>query len=349
MTADVLIRQDGRAGRITLNRPAALNALTHGMVRAISVALDEWEADARVDLVLIDASGDRAFCAGGDLRALHAASLRDQESCKAFWRDEYRLNARLAGYGRPIVVLMQGLVMGGGVGLGCHAAHRVACETTQISMPECSIGLVPDVGSTLLLGAAPGRLGEYLALTGARMSGPDSIKAGFADQMIARRHWDDLVSDMTRTGSLDSLASAASSSGESRVAADLHRIDEVFSGATLGEILDRASDHPDFSSALASAAPLSLAATLHMVRQARSFDRIEDALEMEFCFVSRAMAVGDFQEGIRARLIEKGSAPQWRHADPRMLDRVEVEAMLAPVRPSASVFGRKHVRNGHSR
>ncbi|MBK5926672.1 enoyl-CoA hydratase/isomerase family protein, partial [Rhodobaculum claviforme] len=165
-TADVAIRTEGRAGRITLTRPRALNALGHGMVTRIDAALRAWASDPAVAVVILDAEGDRAFCAGGDIAEMHATGSRgDYGPARAFWRDEYRMNARLGAYPKPVVSLMQGFVMGGGVGLGCHVSHRVVGDSTRVAMPECGIGLVPDVGGSALLARAPLGLGRYLGLT----------------------------------------------------------------------------------------------------------------------------------------------------------------------------------------
>ena len=179
---DLTIRTAGRAGRITFTRPKALNALTHAMARAIHDALDGWRDDPAVALVIIDAEGDRAFCAGGDIAAVyHAGRAGDHQVGRDFFRDEYRMNAAIADFPKPIVAFMQGFVMGGGVGVGGHASHRIVGDTTRIAMPESGIGLIPDVGGTWLLGRAPGRIGEYLAMTGGRMTAGDAIHAGFAD------------------------------------------------------------------------------------------------------------------------------------------------------------------------
>lgn len=187
--ADIDIRVEGKIGRITLNRPKALNAMTYEMGLAIEAALDDWANAPDVALILIDAVGDKAFCAGGDIQEMYdTASNGDFEYGRNFWADEYRMNAKLANFPKPYIALMQGFTMGGGVGISCHGSHRVVCENSQIAMPECNIGLVPDVGGTLLLARAPGRLGEYLGTTAARMGAGDAIYAGFADYYIPREN-----------------------------------------------------------------------------------------------------------------------------------------------------------------
>ncbi|MEL6934382.1 MAG: 3-hydroxyisobutyryl-CoA hydrolase, partial [Pseudomonadota bacterium] len=178
----VRIRQNGTVGHITLTRPKAMNALTHGMALLIEKALDDWAFDPSIEYVLIDAEGDRAFCAGGDLLSLYQAGQAGDFACAAdFWRDEYRLNHKIATYPKPYVALMHGVVMGGGVGISAHGSHRIVTDNTMIAMPECSVGLIPDVGGSLILANAPGHVGTYLGLTGERMGPGDAIFAGFAD------------------------------------------------------------------------------------------------------------------------------------------------------------------------
>ena len=179
---DILIAKDGVAGRITLNRLPALNALTYEMCNAIVVALDIWQSDPEITLVIFDAMGQKAFCAGGDIVELYSTGqLGNFAYGQSFWRDEYRLNAKIKAFPKPVISFMQGFIMGGGVGLGCHSSHRVVGDSSQIAMPECGIGLVPDVGGSLILANAPGRLGEYLGTTATRLNAGDAIMAGFAD------------------------------------------------------------------------------------------------------------------------------------------------------------------------
>src|SRR5215510_12586326 len=181
---EVLIGREGRAGRITMNRPRALNALTHAMVGPIAAALLAWRDDAAVELVVLDGSGDKALCAGGDVRALYDSRPQGSDAARAFWRDEYRLNALIAGYGKPYVAIQDGIVMGGGIGLSAHARHRVVTERSRLAMPETGIGLIPDVGGTWLLAHAPGETGLYLGLTGEPMSAADAIFARFSDHLV---------------------------------------------------------------------------------------------------------------------------------------------------------------------
>ena len=183
--SDILIRKIGRAGRITLNRPDALNALTYAMIHDIEAALDAWRDDDEVALVVIDAAGEKAFSAGGDIAEMYrTGTAGDFAYGRTFWADEYRVNAKIAEYPKPYVAFMQGFTMGGGVGVSCHGSHRVVGESSRIAMPECGIGLIPDVGGSFLLARAPGRLGEYLGTTGTRMGPGDAIFAGFADLFI---------------------------------------------------------------------------------------------------------------------------------------------------------------------
>ncbi|MBN9023866.1 MAG: enoyl-CoA hydratase/isomerase family protein, partial [Rhizobiales bacterium] len=196
----VLTRIEGRAGRITLARPEALNALDHAMTRAIASAMEAFAADDAVGIVIIDAAGDRAFCAGGDVRRIwHASRAGDPALGRLFWRDEYRLNARLAAFPKPVVSLMQGFVMGGGVGLGCHLSHRILDPVAEVAMPEAAIGFLPDVGGSLLLARAPDRIGIWMGLTALRLGAADAVHAGFADRVVPRAAWPDLIAGLGAT------------------------------------------------------------------------------------------------------------------------------------------------------
>ena len=190
MISDINFRINGKAGRITLQRPKALNAMTYKMCLAIENTLVEWKQEPKVELIIIDAQGDKAFCSGGDISDLYEeGSKKNYNYGKKFWDDEYRLNALIAKYPKPYIAFMQGFTMGGGVGISCHGSHRIVCETSKIAMPECSIGLIPDVGGSLLLARAPSNLGYYLGITGTQMDAADAIYSGFADIFIQKDEW----------------------------------------------------------------------------------------------------------------------------------------------------------------
>src|ERR1700719_4129982 len=182
--ADLIARREGAAGIIRLNRPKTINAVTLGMFRDIDKALDEFEADPAVGLILLEGAGDRGLCAGGDIRALYGRSKTNGDLCKILWREEYILNARIANFPKPYVAFMDGIVMGGGVGLSAHGRHRVVTERTKLAMPEVGLGFFPDVGGTWLLSHSPGEIGSYFGLTGQTMNGPDAIYARFADAVV---------------------------------------------------------------------------------------------------------------------------------------------------------------------
>jgi len=331
---DIAIRKEGRAGRITLNRPQALNALTHRMVLEIDAALAAWRDDSEVALVLVDAAGPRAFCAGGDLAEVYDAGRRgDFGFPRRFWAEEYRMNAAIARFPKPYVALTQGYVLGGGVGVASHGSHRIVGESTRIAMPECAIGLVPDIGGSHLLARAPGRLGEYLGLSGHRMVAGDAIHAGFADRFVPEADWPELAARLVATGdaaAIDALAQAAPGGALSGRAAE---IDDAFSAPDLKTLLARLalSDWgASVRATLAKQSPLSMACTLELVRLARADPGIEPALIREFRFTARSLSDGDLLEGIRAQVIDKDRNPQWRDA----IDGVspaQVAAMLAPL------------------
>jgi enoyl-CoA hydratase len=339
---DLDFRQEGRAGRITFTRPQALNALSHPMALAIEGALDRWRADPGVAVVLIDAEGARAFCAGGDIAAMyHAGRAGDFDAARRFWRDEYRMNAKIAAYPKPIVALMQGFVMGGGVGVGGHARHRVVGESTQVAMPECGIGLVPDVGGSWLLARAPGRAGEYLGLTGARMGPGDAIWAGFADRFVPEAEWPALTRALIETG--DPAAIPDHPAPPSALAAAMAALGPAFAAPTVADVAAALGpvETPEAAAAraaIARNAPLSMAATLAIVRAARADRDLRAAIAREFRFTARAIAQGEFLEGVRAQVIDKDRAPRWRHAGPGAVDPAEVAAMLAPLGPEWRIW-----------
>ena len=333
---DIHVRTEGRAGRITLDRPQALNALTYEMCLATERALDAWGADDAVTLVIIDGAGERAFCAGGDLTEMYAAGLRgDWDYGRRFWRDEYRLNAKLFHFPKPVVAFLHGFTMGGGVGVGCHASHRIVDDGSRVAMPECGIGLVPDVGGSLWLARAPGRLGAFLGTTGHRMGPGDAIHAGFADLYVPEG-WDDLKARLCETGDVAQADAAGQAPPPSNLAAWRSEIDALFAGATLGDI-DRALDSAPGPAAEAARgafarnAPLSMACAVEILHRLGTDPTIERALGQEYRFTHRALEQSDFVEGIRAQIVDRDRTPRWRHSGPRDVTPLEVSRMLAPL------------------
>ncbi len=335
--SDLIVGTEGRAGRITLNRPQALNAVTHAMCLEIERAIDRWRDDPSIAVVVIDATGDRAFSAGGDIAEMYATGMAgDYAYGRRFWRDEYRLNAKLFHYPKPIATFLQGFTMGGGVGVGCHASHRIVGETAQVAMPECGIGLVPDVGGSLMLALAPGRCGEYLACTAARMGPADAIYAGFADHFVPEDRWEELKARLAGTGNADLVGAAAEPAPEGQLAARQPDIDRTFGGERLGDIVRALkTDGTDFArdalARLSKNSPLSMACAVETIHRLRGAPSMERALDLEYRFTHRAMEHGDFLEGIRAAIIDKDRSPKWRHADPEAVPMAEVARMLMPL------------------
>ncbi len=335
--SDISIRKSGRAGRITLTRPKALNALSYDMCIAIEKAIDDWRDDPEVAVIVLDAVGEKAFCAGGDVAQLYeTGKAGDFDFARRFWADEYRLNNKLHGYPKPVISFMQGFTMGGGVGIGCHGSHRVVGESSKIAMPECGIGLVPDVGGTLLLAQAPGRMGEYLGLTGARMGASDVLHAGFADYFIPEAEWPDLITQLEENGDPFILDRAATTPPPSKLADVQEEVDHLFNRESLSEINAALSmSDSDFAAetlkTLRRNSPLSMACTLEMLRRLRGPGiGMVPALAQEYRFTARSLEKGDFIEGVRAAIIDKDRSPNWQHADWNV-PQTDIDAMLAPL------------------
>jgi len=347
-TDEVLIRREGRAGRITMNRPQALNALTLGMVHQIWDALLAWRTDPAVELVVLDAAGDRALCAGGDVRALYDSREQGSTLARTFWRDEYRLNALIGRYPKPFVAIQDGIVMGGGIGLSGHARDRVVTERSRLAMPETGIGLIPDVGGTWLLADAPGAVGVYLGLTGESMRAADAIYTRFTDVFIASTKIAQLVERLVDAkggpvgGAIRALAEDA---GPSPLAERHADIDRAFGGNSVEAMLEALGGMPGewaqkTAAALAQKSPKSLKLTLAAIRNAQSLGSLEEALNVEFRMCARLFEDGEFIEGVRALIVDKDRQPKW---SPARLEEVRPElvaAYLAPL-PAGEELGLK--------
>jgi enoyl-CoA hydratase len=336
---EVLIRRDGRAGRITMNRPKALNALTHAMVGPIEAALTAWKDDPAVELILLDGAGDRGLCAGGDVRSLHESRTQGSGLARTFWRDEYRLNALIGRYPKPYVALQDGIVMGGGIGLSSHGSHRIVTERSQLAMPETGIGLIPDVGGTWLLANSPGEVGVYLGLTGEAMRAADAVYARFSDAMVRSSTLPALIDRLIDPdgGSVgEAIRGFAEDPGESELQRRRGAIDAAFAGADLERIHMALAGVPEewaanTRAALAQKSPKALKLTLAAVRQARRLPSLEEALKVEYRLTVRLFEDGEFPEGVRALLIEKDRKPRW---SPPQLGEVTADLVaryLAPL------------------
>ncbi len=312
-------------GRITLNRPRAINALDLGMIELIAAALDAWEHDADIALVLLDGAGERGLCAGGDVRGLYEQIVSGRADLTAtFFRAEYALNARIAEYPKPVVVYADGITMGGGIGLAGHAAVRIVTERSRLAMPETRIGFTPDVGGSWLLGRAPGRIGEYLALTGDTMDAADAIYAGFADHLLRSEHLDDLRDAFVTRADPETPTELVllfdETAGPSALAAAREWIDDAFAADTVPEIVARLRARPEPEAAataelLEGLSPTSLAVTLDAVRSARALPSLRAALAQEYALVLWfATTQPDLPEGIRAQLVDKDRSPRWQPA-----------------------------------
>lgn len=317
MTDDVILAVRGGLGRITLNRPKAINALTHEMVHTIAGALDVWEHDDRVRAVLIDGAGERGLCAGGDIRSIYDDARSGGTASLDFWADEYRLNARIGSYPKPYVALMDGLVMGGGVGVSAHGSLRVVTERSRIGMPEVGIGFVPDVGGTYLLARAPGELGTHVALTTAQLSGADAIHCGLADHFVPSDRLAALVEALAEGPGdpAEVVATFAEAAPASDLAAQAEWIDACYAAPGVEEILDRLGKHGEDATSAAKEighkSPTALKVTLRALHRAAALPGLAAALDQEFRVSSACLRSPDLVEGIRAQIIDKDRNPRW--------------------------------------
>ncbi|HWA89629.1 MAG TPA: enoyl-CoA hydratase/isomerase family protein [Rhizomicrobium sp.] len=330
--ADVLFERRGGAGLVTLNRPKALNALTHAMVLAMRAQLKDWADDASVKTVVVQGAGEKAFCAGGDIRSLYESGKAGTPYALDFYRDEYILNALIKHYPKPYVALISGIVMGGGVGVSVHGSARIADETTMFAMPETGIGLFPDVGGSFFLSRLPGRIGLYLALTGARLKTPDCLTAGIATHFVAKEKRAALLDRLCDGAAFDDLAETVPGTF-----LDTHRksIDAIFAGESVEAILAGLdADHTDWSrdtaKTIRSKSPTSTKLTFRQLREgaAKSFD---DCMRMEYRMVHRIVAGHDFYEGVRATIIDKDGTPKWQPATLADVSDADIAAYFAAV------------------
>jgi enoyl-CoA hydratase len=335
-TDDVIVSRHGRAGRITLNRPRALNALTHEMVRAIDAALTAFEDDPEVDIVVVDGAGDRGLCAGGDIRAIYEDARGTRTTSPAFWGDEYRLNAHVAELRKPYVALMDGLVMGGGVGVAAHGSHRLVTDRTALAMPEVRIGLIPDVGGTYLLSRAPEGIGMHLGLTAQTIDGADAIFAGLADDFVPADRLPELLEALATTPCDEAIAAVSElppPSSLSALSAELrtcYAADSLLAVVAALDELDTAEARAA-SAAIRGQSPTAVSVAFEAIRRAGALPDLRSALDLEFRAMVCLLGSPDAVEGIRAQVIDKDRAPRWNPASLDAVERVAVEEHFAPL------------------
>jgi enoyl-CoA hydratase len=343
---DVLFRREGALGRITLNRPKALNALTTQMVAAMGRQLTEWEEDARVRAILIDAVPGRAFCAGGDIRAILDAAKRNDGSDAEFFRTEYRLNAAIHRCAKPYIALIDGYAFGGGLGVSMHGKYRVVSENAAMAMPETLIGFFPDIGASYFLNRCPGEIGMYLALTGARIKGGDLLYSGLATHAVPAARMGEIAPLLSEGQSPDEiLARLPPALGVPSLNAHRAAIDRAFSASSVDAIIGALAQEGEWGEGIAKLlpqlSPTGLKLTHRLMRENKGKD-LEACLHMEYRLALRQVVSHDFAEGVRAAVIDKDQKPRWK---PEHLDLVpdkDIARYFAPLHVPELIISREN-------
>ena len=341
MTDDVLISVERGVGRLRLNRPKAIHALTTRMCEAMSEALLKWQADPNVEIVVIDHAEGRGFCAGGDVVMLARSGNTDAEEAKRFFWAEYRLNHLLFTYAKPTVAIMDGITMGGGVGISLPCTYRVATENTRLAMPETSIGLFPDVGGGWYLSRLPGRVGQYMALTGARLDGAECLYLNLATHHVQQADVQELVDRIVNSpGRVQGiLGSAASTPAQSKIEQSLPQIGRLFASDRYEDILAALeADGGQWAKAeratLGTKSPLSCKVSLRLLAEGADRASFADEMRAEYALAGRVVRTHDFREGVRAVLIDKTGDPQWDPPVPEEVTDEMLDVLFAPLPPS---------------
>lgn len=331
---EILFENRGAVGLITLNRPKALNALTRGMVVAMKARMEEWAADPEIGCVAIRGTGERAFCAGGDIRAVRESGLAGTSYARDFWHDEYILNSTIKHYPKPYIALIHGICMGGGIGVAVHGQFRVVGSSVLFAMPETGIGFFPDVGGSYFLSRCPGELGMYLGLTGARIERADALYAGLATHWIAPEEWPPLLDALMRG---DDPADVISEMGRRPPNAPLadHRtcIDSIFAGSSVEDILvaldqENTDWARETAATMRSRSPTSLKLVYSEIRAGGTLS-FDECMQMEFRMASRILEGHDFYEGVRAVIVDKDNKPRWQPATLDAVKNADIAAYFA--------------------
>jgi enoyl-CoA hydratase len=357
--ADILFEHRGKLGLITLNRPKALNALTHDMALRLERQLDLWRDDDAVAVVAIQGAGDRAFCAGGDIRALYDAGREDGRNNWQFYADEYRLNTKIKRYPKPYVSIMDGIVMGGGVGVSVHGSIRIATERTVFAMPETGIGLFPDVGGTYFLPRLPGQIGMWLGLTGTRMKAQDTVQAEICDILLPSAAIELVLDVLAAEGTSSAIGSDPYGAFEARIFEEIamgwkekrdfgqviHRvgtelnardeIEEAFSKDGVEDVISALGESQmewcqRTKKTILAKSPTCTRITFRQIREGASLD-FEDCMRLEYRLARFCMTQPDFYEGVRAIIIDKDNAPNWSPATLAEADDAYVAPAFAPL------------------
>lgn len=338
--AEVLLEERGRVGLITLNKPKALNALSLAMIQAMEPRLHAWAADDGIDAVAIQGAGDRAFCAGGDIRDLYEA--RGTDYGRTYYAAEYTQNVTIHTYPKPYIALMDGVTMGGGVGVSVHGSHRVVTDRTLFAMPETGIGLFPDVGASWFLNCCPGSIGMFLGLTGYRMRAADCLYTGIGDFFVSADKLDAFLGKLCAAGRLDGAAidtilrEGAGDAGDAPLAEHRAAIDRCYSAGSVEEIVERLeAEDSDWAreqiETIAGKSPISLKVTFRQLREGAHIESFADVMRMEYRIADRCFRGHDLFEGIRAVVIDKDGAPKWDPADLADVDEADVAEYFLPV------------------
>lgn len=333
---EVIVRQQGRLGHFVLNRPKALNSLTQGMVETVRATLEDWRDDDTVQTVLVSGAGPKGLCAGGDVVSLYQAAVAGHpEVGEAFFAAEYAMNALIADFPKPYVAFMDGVVLGGGVGISAHGSHRIVTEQTRLGMPETGIGFIPDVGGAHLLSRA-GSYGMHMALTSSHITGADAVALGFADHYVPATALDELATALTTTEAAKAIAAVATEPPASPLSEHRQWIESCYAQDTAEQMISalRTDEDPNAAEAaqqIVAKSPTSVKATVELIRRARDMDTVLEVLEQDFRIAYHLLRGHDMPEGIRAQLVDKDRSPQW---DPATLENVsdsDIGALFAPL------------------